>query len=411
MANLIVLIFILGSSAYLYLKSDLARSLMQIIITLCAAITAFAWFEALANVFIGRGPRVPAKAAWTQPLSFLILFIVTFAVLRIIAGWLIHEKIDLGLWPERIGRVVCGIFQGLLFAGILLTALAMAPLSNKQPYQRFNPSNPNAEKPARVLFNADGFVTGLFNIISSGSLSGKKSFATLHADFLDQTFLNRHKFSKKLSIVSPSNAITVPAKNAIWHAPATLRSADPNSPLTAKNAHQLLIARVGIRKVALRKVGTFTLSQLRMICKAKGDDKEPLAGRGKAVYPLGYIQTANHLRTKRLNDQITVQSSDPNENVIWVDFAFYVPNNSVPVLIEFKQNNILKLPPVIPADQAPEAVPFVEPKPPEQEEPFDTPFPGDMESEPPIEAMEREQETAETDDTPSPNDTDSDLQF
>ncbi|MHC4411724.1 MAG: CvpA family protein [Planctomycetota bacterium] len=402
MAGLIVLIFILGCAAYLYLKSTLADSLIQIIITLCAAITTFAWFEALANVFISRGPNVSAKAAWAQPLSFLLLFIITFAVLRIIAGWLIHEKIDLGLWPERVGRVVCGIFQGLLFAGILLTALALAPLSNKQPYQRFAQSNPNAESPSGALFNADGFVTGWFNTISSGSLSGKKSFATLHADFLDQTFLNRHKFSKKLLIVSPHNAIKIPAKNALWHAPAGLQSADPNSPLTTKSAHQLVIARIGIKLVALRQAGTFTLSQLRMICKAKGDDKEPFAGRGKTVFPIGYIQTANHLRTKRLNDQITAELSDPNDDSVWIDFAFYIPNDSVPVLIEFKQNNIFKLPPLIPADQAPEPVPFIESIYRKQEEPtetLETPSPNDTEPAPLIEAVEREQETPETNET------------
>jgi hypothetical protein len=414
MAGLIVLIFILGCAAYLYLKSDLASSLIQILITLCAAITAFAWFEALANVFIGRGLKVSSIAPLAQSLSFLLLFIITFAVLRIIAGWLIHEKINMSLWAERIGRVVCGIFQGLLFAGILLTAMAMAPLSNKLPYQRFAQSNPNAEKPAGVLFNADGFVTGWFNIISSGSLSGKRSFATIHADFLDQTFLNRHKFSKKLSIVSPRNAIEVPAKNALWHAPAGLQSADPNLPLTAKSAHQLVIARLGIKLVALRQVGTFTLSQVRMICKAKGDDEEPFAGRGKTVYPLGYIQTANHLRTKRLDEQITAEDADSDDDSVWVDFAFYVPNDSVPVLIEFKQNSILKLPPLIPADQAPKAVPFIESIYRKKEEPIETdetPSPNDTEPASLIEAVESEQESAETDETPSPDDTDSDLQF
>lgn len=400
MAGLIVLIFILGTAAYLYLKSNLADSLIQIIITLCAAVTAFAWFEALANVLIGKGLNVSAIAPWAQSLSFLLLFIITFVVLRVIAAKLTHEKIDLGLWPERIGRVVCGIFQGLLFAGILLTAMALAPLSNKLPYQRFAQSNPDAETPAGALFNADAFVTGWFNIISGGSLSGKRSFATLHADFLDQTFLNRHKFSKKLAIVSPRDAVKVPAKNAVWLAPAGMQSADPNVPLTDKSAHQLVIARLGIKLVALRQAGTFTLSQLRMICKAKGDDEEPYAGRGKTVFPLGYIQTANRLRTKRLDEQITAEDAVSDDDSVWIDFAFYIPNDSVPVLLGFKQNNIFSLPPLTTADQAPEAVPFIESmyRKPETSE--------DTEHEPLIEAGRSRQETNET---LSPDDTDSNL--
>ena len=42
-----------------------------------------------------------------------------------------------------------------------------------------------------------------------------------------------------------------------------------------------------------------------------------------------------------------------------VDTAFYVPAGFVPVLVEFKQNSIAQVPPLVSAEQAPQPLPFV----------------------------------------------------
>jgi hypothetical protein len=186
--SLLVVLIILGCVAYQYLKGTLVKSFVVVITSICASVVAFGYFELLANVFISREILVP----WAYSLSFALLFILAFAVLQTIAAQLTRGPIDLGLLPERIGRVVCGIFLGLIVSGLLLTAAAMAPIPAKYPYQRFDETIPDFEKnPSKVLLNADGFATGWFSIISSGSFSGKRSFAALHPAFLDQLFLNR----------------------------------------------------------------------------------------------------------------------------------------------------------------------------------------------------------------------------
>jgi len=354
MASLLVALIILGCAAYQYLKGSLVKSSIVLITAICASVVAFGYFELLSNVFISRNLLVP----WAQTLSFVLLFALAFAILHIIAGQLTRRPVDLGLWPERIGRITCGIFLGLILSGLLLTALAMAPLSNKYPYQRFDETMPNAEKPSRALFNADGFSTGWFNIISSGSLSGKRSFAILHPAFLDQLFLNRHSIADGISTITGSQAIEVPKKNAAWPAPEGLKDSD-GKPVSPKSGHNLTIVRVGIKKNAIKDAGTFTLSQLRLVCNKKSNVKNPLAGKGKNVYPIGYLKTANQLQTKQLNDEIEIESADFDDRVKYIDFAFYVPSDSLPVLVEFKQNSIAQLPPPVTAEQAPPAVPFV----------------------------------------------------
>jgi len=370
-ANLVILLIISSCVAYQYLKGTFIKSFATVIIVICASVVAFGYFELLANVFISRSgnSRFSALVPWAQPLSFTLLFVLTFGILQTIVARLTHQKVDLGLLPERIGRVVCGIFLGIITSGLLLTVLAMAPLPGKYPYQRFDENRPDAEKPNKVLFNADGFATGWFSMVSKGSFSGKRSFATLHPAFLDQVFLNRHKLEDKLSITTSSNAIELPKKKAAQKAaaawPAREDLKDTNGrPLPPKSGHSLTIVRVGIKKNALKDPGKFTLAQLRLICKQKRHaDKNPLAGKAKNVYPLGYLSAANRLQTKRLNDVITLVRSDfkNKATVRYIDFAFYVPTDSVPVLLEFKQNSIAEVPPLVTADDAPPTDPFIQP--------------------------------------------------
>ena len=345
MASLLVVLIISGCAVYQYFKSTFVKAFATLIIAISANIVAFGYFEVLANVFISRGgnSRFPALVPWAQPLCFALLFIVTFAMLQTLAMQLTRKPVDLGFLPERIGRVACGMFLGLTLSGLLLTFLVMAPLPNKYPYQRFDQGNADTEKPNKVLLNADGFVTGWFSIVSGGSFSGKKSFATLHPNFLDQVFLNRHSATDDVSIITSSQAIGIP-KKAVWPAPQVLKDSN-GQPVPLKTGHNLTIVRVGIKKSALKDAGTFTLSQLRLICKQKDDIKKPLAGSAKNIYAIGYLKTANLLQTKKLNDRIEIKRTSFTGSAKWMDFAFYVPNDLSPVLIEFKQNNVAKLPP------------------------------------------------------------------
>jgi len=355
MAGLIVVLIILACVAYQYLKATLVKSFAMVITTICASVVAFGYFELLANILIGRGTLV----LWAQPLSFILLFVLTFAILQAIAAQLTRQPVDLGLLGERIGRIVCGIFLGLIISGLVLTAGAMAPLSNKLPYQRFDPGRPDAEKPNKALFNADGFATGWFSIISSGSFSGKRSFATLHPNFLDQLFLNRHKIADGISLITSSEAIKVPQKKAVWPAPEALKDSSGRA-VSPKSGHTLTIVRVGINRRAIKDGGTFTFSQLRVICKQKEADKNPLAGKGKNIYPIGYLKTKDQLQIKQLSDRIKLEAADFDGAVRWIDFAFYVPNGFIPVLVEFKQNNIAPVPPPVSYEQAPPAISYIQ---------------------------------------------------
>jgi len=366
MANLIVLLIVLGCGAYQFFKGTIVRAVATIIITLAAAAVAFGFFEPLSSFFISKGSssRYPALVPWAQPLCFILLFVVAFALLQTGVMQLTRVKVDFGLWPERIGRVLAGVVLGLILSGLLLTAAVMAPLPNAYPYERFDNRGTNPDAPAGVLFSPDGLVTGWFSLLSKGSFRAihkPRSFAALHPAFLDQVFLNRLNKSPEIPLVTSSDSIETPAKAGIWNAPDDIKDSE-DKPIPPKTGHNLMLVRVGIRKRAMKDAASFTLSQLRLICKTRDDASDPLAGNAKNAYPIGYLTAPNNIQRKGLADPIRLDRADFDENANqrWIDFAFYVPSGSVPVLVQFKLNNAATLSAPAADDQIPTPIPFVE---------------------------------------------------
>jgi len=236
----------------------------------------------------------------------------------------------------------------------------MAPLGPKYPYARFEPTRVDVENPKGALLNADGFATGWFSLISRGSLSGGKSFATLHPAFLDEIYMNRLGIEREVPVVTRPDAIKVPPKAAVWPAPEGLQDSD-GQPVTPRSGHRLMVARMGLTTKAMEGNKTaFMTSQVRLVCKAKVDPKQPLAGKGTVVWPLGYVSRPRKVTLKKLSEIITVERRDLEGGVRFIDFVFSVPAGYTPVLIEYKQNAIAQLPPPVSASEAPEVMPFVQ---------------------------------------------------
>ncbi|MBC8218706.1 MAG: CvpA family protein [Planctomycetes bacterium] len=365
MAALLVALIILGCGAYQYFKGTIFKATATIIITILASAVAFGFFEIAADYFIGKGigsdSRSSAVVPWAQSLCFTLLFVLAFAILQTAAMQLSKLPVDFGLLPERIGRPILGIFMGLIVSGLLLTALAMAPLPNKYPYQRFDARSPDFQKPNKVLLNVDGFASGWFSLLSKGSfraIRNPQSFAVVHPAFLDQLFLNRHNDSGDIPLIAKVGSIEVPRKNGAWHAPAAGIKDAEGKAITPQTGHGIVVVRMAILRNALQDAGIFTLGQLRLICKQKDSN----AQKGITAYPIGFFSGRNQITTKKLSDKITVERSQyANDEVRkHIDFAFNVPNDHIPVALEFKQNCITDVPKPVSAQQAPPPSPFVQ---------------------------------------------------
>ncbi|MHC4758267.1 MAG: hypothetical protein ACYTE8_06395 [Planctomycetota bacterium] len=363
---------IAGFAAYQYLKGNFVRSFMTFIVIILSSVPAFAFYELASSFIISRDGSggITKLVPIAQPLSFFVIFGLAFLILQSILSALFKEDVDLGAIPERIGRVFCGALSGLLLSGILLTVLIMAPLPSKFPYERFLSSNPNIDNPKKALLNADGFAVGWFNLFSKGSLSGKRSFSVLHPNFLDTIFLNRLGKSKLVSIAMSGSkpAIEVPKEKGVWPAPAGLKNT-AGQVIEQRNNTVLTIVRVGLDKSVTQTKGVFTPLQLRLICKERTEAADPYKGNSIVTYPIGYMKAPQQVETKSLNDIIKLESGQFPESVKWVDFVYYVPSETVPVLLGFKLNTLLELSSGVEIKDAPEFIPFELSKPEPETEP------------------------------------------
>lgn len=363
MAALVVLFIILGCGAYQFFKGTIFKAVMTIIVAIVALAVAFGFFELAAGFLIGKMSSQKYHP-WAQPLCFFTLFVLTFAILQTAAMQLGKEEVDFGELPERIGRPVLGVFLGLIVSGFVFTALAMAPLPNKYPYQRFDARNPDAHNPSGVLLNVDGFVSGWFGILSKGSMRAirnPQSFSALHPDFLDQLYLNRHNDSDEIPLLTEDTALSVPPKEGVWYAPGALKDTEGNA-ITPRTGCSIMVVRVVMYGNYLKTAGKFTLGQLRLICMPKDSGQDAFTGKGVSAYSIGYFSGEDEIKTMRLSDLITVDRREDfpeGENKRNIDFAFNVPNDYAPVALQFKQNVVLKVSRAVSSEQAPPIEPFV----------------------------------------------------
>jgi hypothetical protein len=107
------------------------------------------------------------------------------------------------------------------------------------------------------------------------------------------------------------------------------------------------IVRVGIKKTAIRgdgrvTGGTFTPAQLRLICKRRGSGDDRLGGEAVNVYPIGHLKTAEEIQ---VGPEIKLESQKISGSEQFIDFVFNVPSGYEPVLVQYKMNSIVEIPP------------------------------------------------------------------
>jgi hypothetical protein len=117
----------------------------------------------------------------------------------------------------------------------------------------------------------------------------------------------------------------------------------------------------------LKDASKFTLSQWRLVCGARGGTGAPLAGKGQAAYPVGYVGAGGRFERKSLAEVITVDPGKSQGDAITIDLGFAVPTNLTPLLLEFKRNNIVQVSAVASAEEAPQPVAFGAPAPPQNQ--------------------------------------------
>lgn len=344
MTTAIVILVMLTVLGYFYLKCSVMASLSTMIILIIASILTFSYYEKLAELFVSRGYGVQ----WAHMGCFILIFVLSFALLRALRDLLVGgAAIDLGN-PVKIGTaIVCGLISGIIVCGNIFVALGLMPIQNKYLYSRFKMDSPVILKnPEKTLLNTDGVVAGFYGLISRGSMSGSKSFAVLHADYLSQIHLNRIKTNQDILAVTSKKSLVIPTGSTkkpvrIWDAP---------------DKGKVTVVRMGIVAQNIQSGGAinpdtpskiqFCPAQVRMICKPTSSDQS-LAGTGKAVWPIGFYKDGKLIQAK-LDDIMSYDVKTAKDRIVWLDAVFEMPEGYKGVLLEFKQDALVTLPAAVP---------------------------------------------------------------
>jgi hypothetical protein len=347
MAAIIVLVIVGICVAYQYLRGTFVKSVATIFTVISASIVAFGFFELLAQMLISKANTSSALLPYAHTLIFVLLFVIAIAIFQAVITFLAPKTVTVGPLPDKIGRCVCGAISGAILAGLLITVLAMVPIKDNIPYERFSSSNPNPSNPQKAPLNADGIPAGIFGIVSRGSFAGSTSFAVVHPSFNDEIFLNKLNTGKNVNLVNSTNVIDAPAKAGAWLAPANLKNQD-GQPVDAETGYNLVVVRVGINK----KAGAFNLSQLRLMCNDKTSE-QPLKGSAVNAYPIGYFTQPDQIQIKNLSEKIDIPDGAYQSGKKKIDFVFNVPSTHVPVLVALR-NSIASVSKLVNTEDAPE---------------------------------------------------------
>jgi len=333
MALVIVILVLLLTLAFFYLKCSVMQSVMMLWSAILTTIITFSYYEWVAEFLISRGYALQ----WAQFACFLAVFIVAFAVLRLVSDLLIGVDIDLGNTVKLSTALPCGLLTGVIVSGNLLVALGLFPMQGKLFYSRFDPSEAVVvSQPKIPMLSTDGFVSNLYGLISSGSMNSGKSFNVLHADYLSQNHLNKLKTKEQVLAVSSRKALILPRGKD--QKPIRWETLDDK---------EVIIVRAGIVAKDIEKGGTgkpvnFFPAQIRLIFKEADSKDSPLVGAAKVKYPDGFWKNGV-LEKSDLNGIITPDSTEIRDKVYWMDVAFQCPKNKKPILLEFKQNAVVDL--------------------------------------------------------------------
>ena len=344
LATVIVLILIVAGIAYFYMKCNIVTSLTNTLAALFGSILAFSYYEQLAGLLASEVWAV----TWIQSAAFLLIFFFGFLFIRVLSGFLVKSGFDVSHMAKLVVTLICGLLTGLIVSGVLLVAVALSPLPPSSFYSRYPVSQPiHPDIDNTPIINADGFVTSVYSWISRGSLSSRKSFAVLHADYLAQVHLDRYPLGQNIPAVCSPKAIKLPIGNV---QPVRLFDFPDRQRMTV--VHLGISGNaVAIGGAATSKSGAFDRgevisfipAQIRLITKPQ-DQADNNTGSGEVVYPVGILHNGN-LEAISLNQEMKEEVANLGpERYWWLDLVFQVPSGQRAVLLSFKQNAIIELP-------------------------------------------------------------------
>jgi hypothetical protein len=358
LGSLLIIAIIAGFALAQYLKGGIVKGFVFLMAAIIGSAVAFAYYEMLAGYVKDYG-FIGAKG---YPIAFLLLFVLVFAVIREVANKALKSKVSFGGIADKVGGAVIGVLVGYVFAGAIFVTIGLTPYRLDWLYGRFDDNLTNPPQPSRTLLNPDGFLAGLFGTLSNGSLKGANSFTLVHADYLDQIFLNSYLTGDGVFAIAENSAVSM-GENGARLAPENLmlaskKEGQATEPVGQESGKTLTLVQLQVNSMGLVPQESeyqpkMSLAQLRVVTKDKQAAGDLTSGSGEVVYPIGYLNAEGQLVKKQLGTALDEKELKSDK----MSVAFEIPQNQTPVLMEFRQNIIWEIGKVASANEPPPAQP------------------------------------------------------
>jgi hypothetical protein len=350
----LVIILLVGVIGYFYYAQGFLTSLLTAASATIAAVVAVSYHENLAALAFKS--RLTDEGAG---FSMIILFALTFVVLRMTSDAVIPGNLRLPVLMDRIGAGVFGVVAGIFATGIFAIAAQTLPfgpsIMGLSRFKTLSPREvhvPNGGYQSTdslvndqmssdtfvdtdrqsLLLPVDEWVLGFVSYLSDGgslALGNNRTFASVHPNYLDELFGQRIGIQAGAAHVAVNypghDTVSVPLA---YVAPA-LAEADEEIP-------QLRDGVLKTIKPTLAPDGSNLILVIRVLfsSSAADDDKNVrfstgsvrLVVNGADHYPLGTLDESGVLRMDKPDDPLFVGVGGGDAAA---DVVFYLPKADV----------------------------------------------------------------------------------
>ena len=274
----VTLVLILAVALFQVIHGVYSAVIMAILTTV-SALVAFGCYEWLGRAFLYEN-----QGAYADAVGLIAIFVLLLLALRLPADRFLQGNVVIGVWADRIGGGLLGLYTGTVMVGVLVVVVQSMPLGTSiMGYRPFDDSLRRAQR--LQPFRPDEFVLGL--VSACGGLSGSQRFDTLHDDLLLETFCARNTAGKNGRVDAPSDSLTVSEvcepKPEQWEQ-VTGHKKLPVNPLLPKDVGveaRTIIVHVSVAPAARDEDNWYRLpaTHFRMV-----------TGDGRSYYPVGYLE-------------------------------------------------------------------------------------------------------------------------
>lgn len=224
--SLIIIVYLLFMGFW-WGSQGFFSALLHLVATICAGALALALWEPLALQFMGRFAEYSWAGALMGP------FILFLLVIRVALDKIVNGNVNFSVIVNWIFGPLCGLFAGILTAGLVVIALGFLPLGNDLlGYEPFTldatKDTPTSGKVAgetnrTMLWPVHSQTVAFYTMLSDGAFFSGDQMSVYLPDLAAQSARHRLRQDPNSSVVAPVRDVSV---TDVWAVPTPATGLD-----------------------------------------------------------------------------------------------------------------------------------------------------------------------------------------